>query len=240
MVSDAKPMSEWYDNQKKPFSNFRKLLQERIEKVNPRRKLTSEETKRLAKLEAIADKLKRGENVQNRQLKTWLSEDEYAQLDAEWQEQIELRNELKDKPSDLKRYEDKLREATFNYNRAEGYSKKGKHNTAKTFYNKSESLCEDALEILQEILHYDSSLRIWFDRDISFEVGGDLSADIVSLPRLVTSRSNEKLSDDSRLTSKQSVKLAAVERAMHNIGRDAAPASKDDVSKLDNFLNIED
>ena len=115
----------------------------------------------------------------------------------------------------MKRYEEKLREATFNYNRAEGYSNKGKHSTAKTFYNKCESLCEDALEILQEILHYDSSLRIWFDRDISFEVGGDLSADIVSLPRLVTSRSNEKLSYDSRLTSKQSVKLAVVERAMH-------------------------
>ena len=43
------------------------LLQERIEKANPRRKLTAEEAKRLAKLEAIAEKLKRGENVQNRQ-----------------------------------------------------------------------------------------------------------------------------------------------------------------------------
>jgi len=40
------------------------LLQERIEKANPPRQLTAEETKRLAKLEAIADKLKRGENVQ--------------------------------------------------------------------------------------------------------------------------------------------------------------------------------
>ena len=89
-------------------------------------------------------------------------------------------------------------------------------------------------------MHYDSSVRVWFDRDISFEVGGELSADIVSLPRLVTSRSHEKLSDDSRLTSKQSVKLALVERAIYNIGRDAAPASKDDLSKLDKFLNIDD
>ena len=233
-------MSEWYDNQKKPNSNFRKLLQERIEKANPRRKLTTDETKRLMKLEGIADKLKRGENIQNRQLQTWLSDDEFAQIEAEWQEQLELRSELKDKPSELKRYEKKLREATFNYNRAEGYSSKSKHSTAKTFYNKSESLCEDALEILEEILHYDSSLRVWFDRDISFEAGGDLSADIVSLPRLVTSRSNEKLNDDSRLTSKQSVKLAVVERAMHNIGRDAAPAVKDTVSKLDKFLNTDD
>lgn len=52
---------------KKSSSNFRKLLQERIEKANPRRKLTTDEAKRLAKLEAIADRLKRGENGQNRQ-----------------------------------------------------------------------------------------------------------------------------------------------------------------------------
>ena len=233
-------MSEWLDNQKKPNGNLHKLLQERIVKANPSHNLTAEEAKRLAKLEMMAEKLRRGENVQNRQLQTWLSEQEYAQLEYQWQEQLELRSELKDKPSDLKRYEEKLREATFNYNRAEGYSSKGKHTTAKKFYDKSESLCEDALEILQEILHYDNSLRAWFDRDISFEVGGDLSADIVSLPRLVTSRSHEKLSDDSRLTSKQSVKLAVVERAMHNIGRDAAPASKDDVSKLDKFLSTDD
>jgi hypothetical protein len=97
-------MSEWYDNQQQPSSNLRKLIQERIEKANPRRNLTAVEAKRLAKLEAIADKLKRGENVQNRQLQTWLSDDEYAQIEVEWKEQLELRGELKDKPSELKRY----------------------------------------------------------------------------------------------------------------------------------------
>ena len=155
---------------------------------------------------------------------------EYAQVDIEWQEQLELREELKDKPDDLKRYEEKLKQATFYCNRAEGYSSKGKHTTAKTFYNKSESLCEDALEILQEILHYDSYLRIWFDRDISFAVGEGLSADIVSLPRLVTSRSNEKLNEDSRITGKQSVKLTVVERAIDSIGRDTSLASKSTIS----------
>ena len=82
-------MSEWLDNQKKPCGNFRQLLQERFQKSNPRRQLTADETKRLNKLEAIADKLKRGENVQNRHLQTWLSEVEYAQIEAEWQEQLE-------------------------------------------------------------------------------------------------------------------------------------------------------
>ena len=163
-----------------------------------------------------------------------------AQLEYEWQEQLELREELKDKPNELKRYEAKLRQANFSYNRAEGYSSKGKHTTAKKFYNVSESLCEDALEILQEILHSDSSLRFWFDREVGFEFGSDLSVDLVSLPRLVTSRSQERLSRDRRLSIKHSVKLALVERAMHRIGRDTAALSKDDVSKVDNFLNTDD
>jgi hypothetical protein len=36
------------------------------------------------------------------------------------------------------------------------------------------------------------------------------------------------------------VKLTVVERAMHNIGRDAAPASKSTSSRLDKFLNTDD
>ena len=78
-------MGEWFNNQNKPNLNLSKLLQERLDKTNPRRKLAKDETTKLAKLEGIAEKLKRGENVQNRQLQTWLSEDEYAQVDIEWQ-----------------------------------------------------------------------------------------------------------------------------------------------------------
>ena len=47
-------MGEWFDNLKKLSNDFQKLLQERIDKANPRRKLTSEEEKRHSKLEAIA------------------------------------------------------------------------------------------------------------------------------------------------------------------------------------------
>ena len=53
-------MGEWLDRKNKPVSNFRKLLQARVEKANPRRNLTAVKAKRLVKLEAIADKLKRG------------------------------------------------------------------------------------------------------------------------------------------------------------------------------------
>ena len=67
-------MSEWYNSQMKRSSNFRKLLQERLDKVNPRRKLEKDET---TKLEGIVEKLKRGENVQNHQLAILLTEDGY-------------------------------------------------------------------------------------------------------------------------------------------------------------------
>jgi len=63
-------MSEWYDIQTKPNSYFRKFLQERLEKSNPRRILAAEEQRRLSKLEAIAVKLKLRENLQTRQRQT--------------------------------------------------------------------------------------------------------------------------------------------------------------------------
>ena len=214
-------MSEWYDSQRKPSSDFRKLLQERFEQANPRRtELSKHETTRLEKLQSIVEKLKRGKNVQNRQLQTWLTEDEYAEFEQAWAEQQELRSELKDKPSELKRYEDKLKQATFYYNRAEGYSSKGKHTTAKRLYAKSEAFCEEAIEILHEILHSYPYLQTWFDRHISFEVEDGIGAEIASLPRLVTSRSHESLGQDSRITSKLDVKLSVVERAIDRIGRD--------------------
>ena len=43
-------MSEWLGNQSRPNNNIRKLLKERFEKANPRRKLTGEETKGLSKI----------------------------------------------------------------------------------------------------------------------------------------------------------------------------------------------
>jgi hypothetical protein len=233
-------MSEWYDSQKKPNGNFRKSLQERLDKTNSRRKLTEEETKRLAKLEVIAEKLKRGENVQNRQLQTWLSEIEYEQVDVEWQEQLELREELKDKPTELKRYEDKLKEAIMMRNRSDAYHRKGKKSAAYKLDSKCESLCEDALEILQEIVAADASLQIWFDRHLDFEHGSLIDASLGNLPRLVTSRSIEKLSDDSRLVKKIDVKISVVERVIHSIGRDTALPSKGDSFMLEKFLNTDD
>ena len=233
-------MREWNDSQKKPNSNFQKLLKERIEKTNPRRTLTAEESNRLSKLEGIAEKLKRGENVQNRQLQTWLSDDEYKKIASVWDTQKLFREELKDKPGELKRYEDKLKEAIMMRNRSDAYHRKGKKSAAYKLDSKCESLCEDALEILQEIVAADASLQIWFDRHLDFGHGSLIDASLGNLPRLVTSRSIEKLSDDSRLVKKIDVKISVVERAIYSIGRDTEVSSNGDRLMLEKFLNTDE
>ena len=174
--------------------------------------LTSHATE--AKHYAMLDELRRGENVQNRRLATQLTEAEYEGFESDWESQQQIREQLNDKPDELKCYEDKLRKAIFNYSRAEGYSTKGKHSTAKKFCNSSENHCEDALEILQEIVATDASLQMWFDGALDFGHGSLVDAQLGNLPRVVTSRSSDRQTTDSRLMSKREVKIAAVEWAI--------------------------
>jgi hypothetical protein len=198
----------------KPNTKLRDLLKINPAKTRKLSELSKTEQNRLEKLNGMLDELRRGENVQNRRLAIWLTEVEYEGFESDWESQLQVREELNDKPDELKRYEDKLRKAIFNYSRAEGYSTKGKHSTAKKFYNSSESHCEDALEILQEIVDADASLHIWFDRGLDFGHGSLVDVRLGNLPRVVTSRSQDTHNSDSRLLSKREVKIATVEWAI--------------------------
>jgi hypothetical protein len=108
----------------------------------------------------MLEKLRCKKNVQNRQLTTWLTEEEYEEFESEWESQQQIREELKQKLDELKRYENKLRQTTFNDGKAERFRKKGDADKAIKFRNISESLCEDALKILQEIVADDESLQM--------------------------------------------------------------------------------
>ena len=92
-------------------------------------------------------------------------------------------------------------------NRSDAYHRKGRKSAAYNLDRKCESLCEDALEILQEIVAADASLQIWFDRHLDFEHGSLIDASLGKLPRLVTSRSIEKLRNNSRLVKKIDVEI---------------------------------
>ena len=70
-------MSEWQDMKQKPNTKLRDLLKGKIAKPRELSELSKTEQNRLAKLNGMLDELRRGENVQNRRLATWLTEAEY-------------------------------------------------------------------------------------------------------------------------------------------------------------------
>ena len=72
----------------------------------------------------------------------------------------------------------------------------------------------DALEILQEIVDADASLQMWFDRELDFGDGSLVDLQLGNLPRIVTSRSQDKQTTDSRPMSRRESKIVAVEMAL--------------------------
>ena len=224
----------------KPNTKLRDLLKSKKAKTRKLSELSKTEQNRLAKLNLMLDKFRCRKNVQNRRLATWLTEEEYESFESDWESQQQIREGLRDKPDELKRYEDKSKEAIMMRNRSDSYHRKGKKSAAYKLDNKCESLCEDALEILQEIVAADTSLQIWFDRNLDFGHGSLIDASLGNLPRLVTSRSIEKQHDDSRIVKKLDVKIGVVERAINNIGRTVEPMTSSTKLQLNKFLQIGD
>jgi tetratricopeptide (TPR) repeat protein len=233
-------VSKRLENHNKSNPEARKKLQALIQ-ASPRklRILTKKEQQRLTKLEGIVDKLNHNIHVQNRKLQRWLTEEEFEIFMSDWEEQKGIREELNHKSKELKRYEEKLKKVIFEYNKAESYSLKGNSSQAKKIYSRSEDLGEEALEILQEIIHADPSLRIWFDRDLDFEHGNEPGLTPVALPRLVTSRSLDALNTDSRLIKKVEVKINVVERAISALKYDYNSNKNDAKNLLTNFLETD-
>ena len=69
------------------------------------------------------------------------------------------------------------------------------------------------MEILQEIVAADASLYTWFAKGVDLGHGGLVDSQLGNLPRVITSRSLDRL-NTSRLISKREVKIAAVEWAI--------------------------
>lgn len=117
-----------------------------------------DEKKTLNKLDEMLATVRLGKNVQNRQLRRWLTDEQYEQFEQEWQEQRVIREELKEKPEALKNYERKLKEAIIMNNHSEAYARKGNRAATSKSRARCESLYEDALETLQEVVHAYSDL----------------------------------------------------------------------------------
>jgi hypothetical protein len=196
-----------------------------------------ETIKRKERLATLIKRLNNGVDIAKRDLENALTVDQYEQYKQRNEEQKQIRADLKEKPKAIIEYEKKLKVAIFEFNRAEGYSQSTKRKLVKDnlglltnvrAYRRSESHCEHLIEYLSEQLFADPSLSIWFDREIIFGVEGNLGTTPDTLPRVVTSRSLERIGSGilQSKVSKRDVKLRVLEDALATITEDERLASR--------------
>jgi len=176
---------------------------------------------RIAKLQEILATLRRGKNVQNRDLKTWLGHEAFAQIEDGKREQRELHEELKNKPDEIMEYEKRLLAATFTYSKADNASTKG-WSTAKKMFDASDTKFERLLEYLQEQIVGNRELELWLDRDVHYDASNAPHSSPEDFPRVITSRSRNNLGG-GRLALKRSnldIKIAVVSGEIIQLTRD--------------------
>lgn len=175
------------------------------------------DAKRKERLGALLALLKQGRDVQNRDLRTWLGNDAYADYESDWVTQQALREELRKKPTVVREYERLLKRATFLYNKADAASRRGRHNAARKGFASADSAFERLYEHLHEIVTHDPTLAGWFDRD-----GRSATSPTPDdAPRVVTSLSMRNAGGGiaaGKLTKKQ-VKIAAIEHELQRMER---------------------
>lgn len=178
-------------------------------------KFTSAERK--ARILELIGRLESQQVVSKRDFAIAVGNELAMEYDRRWNEQREIRNTKA--PVAVKEYEAMLKKALLMDGRYEAtLGSKG----TKKLGTKAESLFEDALTRLEEIISADQTLRVWFDRDIDFDVEGGLGHNAGQMPRVITSKSIE---NKMRGTGKKQfglqtiteIKLAILKEALKDV-----------------------
>jgi len=189
--------------------------------------------RREERLKVLLARVSAGEDIAARDFAGALTNDELVHWKNKWQEQLEIRAEMKNKPAVVVEYEKRLKKAMFSYNKAEGYNGSTKKQarrdatgvaTHTRLYRKAEALFERAFESLREAWEKDKSLASWFDRELRFDTG----LDAINAPRVVTSKSLDKIPGrgyEGMLRTKRELKQTSLEAALQQIEDDKAKAA---------------
>lgn len=155
---------------------------------------------RKKRIKELMRMLEKGLEVLPRDFNNAVDKDFAKLYKQRWAEQQELRK--MEVPSVVKEYEQMLQEAVMWHGRLDAYSgrnpKVGKlivnrKQVMDDMKNKTDGLFERAYEKLQEIIATDKTLVMWFDRDIDFSFGSNISLDSDGMPRVITSKSVNNL-----------------------------------------------
>ena len=125
--------------------------------------------KRVVKLKAVLERLRRGKSVQNRQLRALLGDAAFAQFEDEWREQVDLRGTLRNKPVEVADYKRRLKRATFTYSKADAASRQNRRKVAAELFAKADTQFDRLAEYLREHIAGKADLEAWFDRSVHFD-----------------------------------------------------------------------
>lgn len=236
-------MSEWEEQQAVRTKALRAMLEKQGKRANAarkRRKLNAAEKDTATRLKELIKTAKAGGFIANKTLKRWLTPQQFDSISQLWESEKTRRKDFLDKPDEIKQYEDGLREALFTYNRADAYSNKGRHETARKFFNRADVQFEKLLEYAVGITELDPYLRMWFDRPIDWSIDGELSLSPDGMPRVITSRS---LSTNHAFVQSQltiaDIKLDVLKRALDELlyEQEQVKIEKSESNKLKQLLD---
>jgi hypothetical protein len=167
--------------------------------------------KRQTRVKELLGKLKSGQEITLRDFKSVLGKDEYAEYEAMWANEKDKREVVK--PTDILKYEKRLREVKLSYARHEKHriNYGSSHNSLK-LEEQTENLMEQLVEFWMDITSTTSSLLIWFDR------GEIKSLSIEELPHIVNSKSSFKNSDGFLTKrNKKEIKIEIIENILNPV-----------------------
>lgn len=189
------------------------------------------EDARTAKLRRLLARLNNNQHASNREIRKALGDSAYVGLESAWQEQLDLRNQLKNKPDEIRDYEKALKRTIFLENKAKGARAKAP-NSAGKLARAAETAFEQLYEKLDEIIAADCTLSGWFDREVRSDASNapDLSSE--DAPRVVTAKSGRGYA--SGIRSKRDTKIAVIEHELQRSGDDSAldEAAKARIAKV--------
>ena len=175
-------------------------------------------------------------DIQNRDLKSVLTDDEFKQYEAEWESHLDWKSGVNYEYSS--KYDDLLKKGDFANNKAES-GRFGKEATTK-LYREAESYYERALEALQEESQMNPIIGSSYDRSYNTLTSSNTFPSYHGMPRRLTSKSLQNQGNVVHSSSggsksrkekvtKRDFKLNALKESLENFERRGTEAG---VSKI--------
>lgn len=192
---------------------------------------TTEKKRRLKRLKELLARLKKGDDITRRDLKSVLTEEQWNDYEQANQYLSVDYSDSIDRPTELDVYLEKIKQADFYHARAsstpttersriDGRNRSGRLR----LYHQAEACYEDALMYLCGVLdghnaQLANELRMYLDRDIDTDIEKRPTADPQSVPRIKGSRSIHSDSNKgaNKFELKRKYKREAVESAIASL-----------------------